>query len=124
MKFKPGILVEDDLGSGCHTELEIPAHRSNSDERIEKRVRTHDIPTWSMFLNQHRLCETCVEMRLRALDFDAGCVLQNAAHAPMLFSANDSAVLRQTAFEIDGFADIDQLALTVVNQVDAWRPRK
>ena len=60
VKLKAGTLLEDGLRSGCHAELDVAVRGSDPDQRIEKRVRAHDVPAGPMFLNQHRLREARV----------------------------------------------------------------
>lgn len=77
-----------------------------------------------MFLNQLRLGEARVQMRLRTLDFDAGGFLHDPAHTAKFFASYGRTVLRQTAFQIDGLADINQFGILVENKVDAGRRRE
>src|SRR5207249_5279 len=57
VKLEAGPLLEDGLRSRRHAELNVAVRGSDPDQRIEKRVRAHDIPAGPMFLNQHRLRE-------------------------------------------------------------------
>src|SRR5262245_60982973 len=114
MKLEAGILFDDDLGSGRHTELDVAVTGSDSSQRIEKGVCAHDVPAGPMFLNQHHLRKARVEISLRTLDLDAGGFPYNPAHAAMLFSAHGVAVLRKAAFQVFRFADVNQLVLPVV----------
>src|SRR6187431_3365699 len=72
VKFETGTLPEDGLRSCRHAELDVAVRRSNPDQRIEKRVRTHDIPVRPMFLNQLRLGEARIKMGFCTLDLDTG----------------------------------------------------
>ena len=124
VKLEAGTLVEDGLWSRRHAELDVAVRRSDPDQRIEKRVRAHDVPAGPMFLNQHRLLEARVEMGLRTLDIDAGGFLHDPAHAPMFFSPQNVAVLRKAPFQVFRLSDVNQLVLLVVNEVDAGRTGK
>ena len=124
VKLEAGTLLEDGLRSGRHAELDVAVRGSDPDQRIEKRVRAHDVPAGPMFLNQHRLREARVEMGLRTLDLDAGGFLHDPAHAAMLFSPHGVAVLRKAAFQVYRFSDVNQLVFLVVNKVDAGRAGK
>ena len=124
MKLEAGIVLEDGLGSGRHTELDVAVSGSDPDHRIEKRVRAHNVPAGPMFLNQRDLGKARVEIGLRALDLDAGGGPYNPAHAAILFPAHGVAVLRNATFQVFRFADVNQLVALVVNEVDAGRAGK
>src|SRR5262245_4703773 len=124
VKLKAGALAENGLRSRRHTELDVAVCGSDSDQRVEKRVRAHDVPAWPMFLNQYRLREARVEMVLRTLDFEARGFFHDPAHAAMLFSPQSVAVLRKAASQVFRFSNVNQLVLVVVNEVDAGRAGK
>src|SRR5437588_3158314 len=86
VKFEARTLLEDFFRSRRHAELSVAVRDADPDQRIEKRVRAHDVPAGPMFLNQHRLPETRVEVRFGKLDLDARGLLHDPAHAAMLFS--------------------------------------
>src|SRR5204863_7413517 len=94
VKLEAGKLLEDGLRSRGHAEFNVAVCGSDPDQRIEKRVRTHDVPAGPMFLNQHHLSEARVEMGLRTPDLDVCSFLHDPTHAAMLFSAQRVAVLR------------------------------
>ena len=121
MKLESGKLFEDGLRSGRHAELEVAVCGSDPDQRVKKRERADDVPSGAMSLNQPRLREACIEMRLRALNLDARGFLDDAAHAEMLLSPHGVAVLRKAPFQIFRFSDVNQLVFLVVNEVDAGR---
>src|SRR5207249_7846943 len=62
VKLKTGALLEDGLRNRRHTELDVAVRGSDPDQRVEKRVRAHDVPAGPMFLNQYRLRKARVEM--------------------------------------------------------------
>src|SRR5439155_7404133 len=98
VKLEAGTLLEEGFRSRRHAELDVAVRGSDPDQRIEKRVRAHDVPAGPMFLNQHRLRKARLEMGLRALDLDAGGILHDPAHPAMLFSPHSVAVLRKPPF--------------------------
>jgi hypothetical protein len=71
-----------------------------------------------MLLNEHCFGKTRVQVSVRTLDFDTGRILHDPAHAPMLLAPHGVAVLRQTAFQVDCFADVNQFGFSVVNEID------
>jgi hypothetical protein len=76
VKFKAWARIEDSLWRSRQAELGVAIRGSDSNQRIEKRVRAHDIPARPMFLNQHRFGEARVEMSFRTLALDARGFLQ------------------------------------------------
>src|SRR2546425_5135302 len=106
VKLEAGPLLEDGLRSRRHAELNVAVRGSDPDQRIEKRVRAHDVPAGPMFLNQRRLRKARVEIGLRTLDLDAGGFLHDPAHPAMLFSPQGITVLRKAAFEVFRFPDV------------------
>jgi hypothetical protein len=121
MKIKTGMDLKDSLRSGRQTELDVAVRGSDPDQRVQKRVRTHDVPAGPMFLNQLHLRKARVEIRFHTLDLDAGRCPYDPAHAAMLLSAHGVAILRETAFKVFRFADVNQFVLLIVNEVDAGR---
>ncbi len=124
VKLEAGALLENGLRSGGHAELNVAVRGSDPDQRIEKRVRAHDVPAGLMFLNQHHLREARVKMGLRALDLDAGRFLHDPAHPAILFAPQSVAVLRKAPSQVFRFSDVNQLVLLVVNEVDAGNSGK
>jgi hypothetical protein len=124
MKVEAGMLFENGFGSCCHTEFKVAVSGPDSNQRIEKRVGAHDVPAGPMFLNQRHLCATRVEIALRTSNLDAGGGLYNPTHAAMLFSSHGVAVLGKAAFQVFRFADVNQLIVLVVNEINAGRAGK
>lgn len=124
VELEARIVLEEGLRSRRHAEIDVAVRGSDSDQRIEKRVCAHDIPTGPIFLNQHRLREARVQIGLCRLDLDTAGFLHDVAHAAMLFPPQRVAVLRKAPFQVFRFSNVNQLVLLVVNEVDARRAWK
>src|ERR1051326_5270791 len=124
VKLEAGILVKDGFRSRRHAKLNVAVGRSDSDERIKKRVRAGDVPARPMFLDQQGFRKARVEMSLRAPDLDPGRVPHDPAHTAMLFALQRIAVLRKPPFQVFRFSDINEFVLLVVNEVNAGRAGK
>src|SRR5207244_3936659 len=80
VKLEDGAILYDCPRSRGHAEFDVAVSGSNPDQRIEKRIRTHDVPAGPMLLSQHRLREARVEMGLRTLDLEADRFLHDPTH--------------------------------------------
>lgn len=115
MKVETGKLFEEGIRSRGQTEVDVALRGTDPDQRIEKRVRPHDIPAGTVLLNQQCLSETGVEVRFHSTDFDACGFFDDSARPAILLTAKGVAILRQAAFEVLRFADIDELVRSVID---------